>query len=119
MAKNLYNGKASEVFFEEGAWEVVAPEFGWGDKGSAIAHKCGWFGKRKISLPGKTRKQTHPLCMSCNEEVPPALVGLWKMHNWDLLQELEAKDALYERLSQWNPSFYQSPLHGTSSGGAR
>jgi hypothetical protein len=103
----------AEVFFADGDWQLV--EFnhrammyiqGW----SAIAHKCGWRGQVAseagnvhVTRPFITYKQAHPLCIKCNDEVPPELVGLWKMHNWDQIQQLEAT------APPTRPSFYIGP----------
>ena len=100
----------AEVFFADGKWALVdsgqhaASLFeGW----SSISHKCGWFGKSHATRPFVTYKQSHPLCTKCNDEVPPELVGLWKIHNWDQIQELEGQDNMYKH----HHGFY---LHGTT-----
>lgn len=105
---NLWRGESSKVFFADGKWglvEVKGPVAfidGW----SGIAHKCGWFGSEKVTRPSKTYGQVHPLCANCNDEVPTELVGLWKMHNWDNIQEVENQSAMYKQ----HHGFY---LHGT------
>lgn len=35
-------------------------------------------------------------CKNCHEDVPPGLIALWKMHNWDYLQNFAPGEELDE-----------------------
>ncbi len=79
------------VFFADGPWSIAQGTHsnGYLGKWSGIAHACGWFKKKHYTAPDQIRAQEHPICAKCLDQIPNALVGLWKMHNWDNLQEWE------------------------------
>ena len=110
-----------EVFFADGRWSIVPKDMGhdpfqpgW----FSIAHKCGLFRRTHVTPPGITRTSERPYCGNCKEEVPAALVGLWKMHNWDHIQETEAYMYRFRSVQYFyagKPLFY-TPKHNTQPG---
>lgn len=112
----------SEMFFADGDWQITAsekPEAGNMNTWSCIGHKCKveWWKKMfvkelKITPPRYTHKEQVPLCSNCADIVPSSLVGLWKMHNWDKIQEWEAYQAEQETAmlnARVGHTFYMQP----------
>ncbi len=77
-----------EVFFSDGDWSVapIPYENAYAPEWSGIAHACGWFKKKHFTNGYQVNALERPICAKCHDEIPAALVGLWKMHNWDHIQ---------------------------------
>lgn len=100
-----------KVYFADGDWSIAEGSVPgrvmaeW----SGIAHACGWFNKKHFTNPYQIKAQVHPICAKCHDEIPSTLVGLWKMHNWDNIQEWEhgkaEQEAMYKKIAA-SQSFY-------------
>lgn len=72
------NGWFIEKNTDPGAGVETTPHESW------IGHYCPalfW----KVYLDEKAMMK-YGVCIRCMTEVPPGLIALWKMHNWDYLQ---------------------------------
>lgn len=99
-----------KVLFADGDWAVTAipyADFTFSEW-SGITHACGWFKKKRFTNPIQIREEDDPRCTACHDLIPLTLVGLWKMHNWDAIQEWEngqaEQEALFNKLA--GSSFY-------------
>lgn len=108
-----------EVFFADGDWSVARgqPKDHYLGSWSGIAHACGWFKKKHFTAPNQVRAQAHPICANCHDEIPGALVGLWRMHNWDNIQAYEASMTRFKYTQYFyagKPLFYLQPGHNAN-----
>jgi len=87
----------AEVFFSDGDWKLVKSNslmlLESGHSWSTIQHKCGWLFKpdRTMSLMALYKgMNSRPRCYKCKEQIPDSLMGLWKLHNWEGIQDVDA-----------------------------
>jgi len=74
--------RPERVFEEDGWWIERVLEFP--EDGSWVAHYCP-SAHVKIS-PDVYTMVNHGVCHYCCMTVPPEIIALWKLHNWDALQ---------------------------------
>jgi hypothetical protein len=85
-------------------WEVLFKDQGWVIKGipgyedmfDAVYHKCKW--KNNFLLQYKhvsiyTMKHGDS-CGWCGEKIPDSIMGVWKLKNFDLLEEPQYQQGL-------------------------
>jgi len=73
--------KIHEVLLEINDWALVKPLYG-GLTRSYIRHNtaaCSW-----INLPIKQQCCGNRVC---KEKIPEEIIALWKLHNWETIQE--------------------------------
>ena len=90
-----------KVYFEEGLWAIVKDvpsrgralySFYYMDHISSIRHRCKLWKRGHVTHPSLTWKVDTPICSNCHELVPDSIVGLWKLHNWNALQEMASTE---------------------------
>jgi hypothetical protein len=111
----LSNISGNEIIFEYGDWKITTPYGMEGMFFDKVYHKCpwkeNWLGKNKYMTIYAMVHLSH--CSHCGEEIPDSIMGVWKLKNFDMIQNWTASPSMN--------GFYLHNINKnpTSSGGAR
>jgi hypothetical protein len=98
-----YNYDQDEVLHREGEWSLRKSRFPEAEWMSYIHHRVEknilqqnpWIDGKKPDPPTYLKKigcewsdlpLRHNRCTKCLNTIPEGILGLWTMHNWDMLQ---------------------------------
>jgi hypothetical protein len=89
VISSAYMSIEFKVLFEEDGWFIEAhPDVDEGLKTSQeswVAHYCPSVHWKVYIDPAFMT--TYGVCDECYEHIPPGIIALWKMHNWDDIQQ--------------------------------
>ena len=71
----------SAVLFQDGDWRICQNLI-HGNEGTAIHHHC--VSSLRNGLQDRWWHSTKGTkCLFCHESIPDAILGLWRLHEWD------------------------------------
>ncbi|KKN92461.1 hypothetical protein LCGC14_0209520 [marine sediment metagenome] len=83
------------VLFKDQGW-IIKGIPGYEDMFDTVYHKCKW--KWNFLLQYKPistwEMKTMQTCMHCGADIPDSIMGLWKLKNFDLLEEPQYQEEL-------------------------